>query len=174
MENQLDNFDMKAFHTTLDAERQARRLSWVELTAAVNEPFRGTSSIPISVTTIRDIPKKRTVASAVVLQLLRWLGRTPESFLSRRTSAPTADEALPEPGPSRILRFDTGAMHTALNVERGRRGMTWKQLADELPGFTPSMLTNLETKPLIGFPHVMTITQWLGRSAASFVRDYGR
>jgi hypothetical protein len=43
-----------------------------------------------------------------------------------------------------------------------------------LPGFTESMLTNLSTGPLIGFPRVMILTQWLGRPAASFVRDYWR
>jgi hypothetical protein len=65
-------------------------------------------------------------------------------------------------------------MHAALNAERVERGMTWKQVAHELPGFTDSMLTNLATGPLIGFPRVMMITQWLCRPAASFVRDYGR
>jgi hypothetical protein len=34
----------------------------------------------------------------------------------------------------------------------------------------PSMLTNLAKGPLIGFPRVMTLTQWLGRPAADFVR----
>jgi hypothetical protein len=39
-----------------------------------------------------------------------------------------------------------------------------------LPGFTASMLTNLATGPLIGFPRVMLLTQWLGQPAAHFVR----
>jgi hypothetical protein len=62
-------------------------------------------------------------------------------------------------------------MHAALNAERLRRQMTWKQVATELPGFTESMLTNLATGPLIGFPRVMSIPQWLGVPAASFVRE---
>ncbi len=85
-----------------------------------------------------------------------------------------AQERLPEPGPSRILRFDTRAMHAALDTERMKRGMTWKQVAEELPGFTVAMLTNLATGPLIGFPRVMMIPQWLGRPAASFVRVHRR
>ncbi len=170
----LFNFDMNALQAALDAERRARHLSWTELIAEINQPFRGTSSIPISVTTIRNMAAKRSVTSAVVLQILRWLGRTPESFLSGRNIAAPASEMLPAPGPSRILRFDTCAMHAALNAERVRRGMTWRQVADELPGFTESMLTNLAAGPLIGFPRVMMITQWLCRPAASFVRDRGR
>ena len=173
MKTQLYDFDMNALHATLDAERRARNLRWVELTAEINKPFEGTSSLPISLTTIKNIQTKRSVTSAVVLQILRWLGRTPESFLSGRDLAPTAREMLPSAGPSRILRFDTRAMHAALNEERINREMTWKQIAQELPGFTESMLTSLATRPLIGFPRVMKITQWLCRPAASFVRDLG-
>jgi hypothetical protein len=174
MRHLLCDFDMKTLHSVLDAERRARRLSWTELAAQISEPFNGTSSIPISVTTIRNMQSKRSVTSAVVLQILRWLKRTPESFLSGRTSAPSTAELLPAPGPSRILRFDTRALHAALNAARVEQGMTWKQVADELPGFTESMLTNLATGPLIGFPRVMLITQWLRRPAANFVRDSGR
>jgi hypothetical protein len=173
MKTQLYDFDMNALHATLDAERRARNLPWVELTAEINKPFEGTSSLPISLTTIKNIQTKRSVTSAVVLQILRWLGRTPESFLSGRDLAPTASEMLPSAGPSRILRFDTRAMHAALNEERINRGMTWKQIAQEVPGFTASTLTNLATGPLIGFPRVMMITQWLSLPAASFVRDLG-
>jgi hypothetical protein len=173
MRDQFFDFDMKALQATLDAERRARHLSWTELAAEINEPFRGTSSIPISVTTMKTMHIKRSVTSAVVLQVLRWLGRTPESFLSGRNSAPTVGETLPIAGSSRILRFDTQAMHAALNAERITRKITWRQVADELPGFTESMLTNLATGPLIGFPRVMRITQWLRLPAASFVRDRG-
>lgn len=173
MDNRLCEFDMKAFHAALDAERQVRHLSWAELTSEINEPFRDTSSLPISVTTIRNMPTKRSVTSAVVLQVLRWMGRTPESFLSGRISAPRAEEMLPIGGPSRILRFDTRAMHAALNAERLRRKVSWKQVAGELPGFTESMLTNLAMGPLIGFPRVMLIPQWLEVPAANFVRERG-
>jgi hypothetical protein len=36
------------------------------------------------------------------------------------------------------------------------------------------MLTNLATGPLIGFPRVMMIPQWLGLPAANFVRECSR
>jgi hypothetical protein len=170
----LYEFDMNALHAALDDERRARDLSWSELAAKINEPFKGTSSLPISVTTIKNMRTKRSVTSAVVLQILRWLGRTPESFLSGRSSLPAASEALPNAGPSGILRFDTRAMHQALNERRVKQGMTWKQVANQLPGFTGSMLSNLATGPLIGFPGVMMIRQWLGVPAANFVRERSR
>jgi hypothetical protein len=174
MSGTLRNFAMRELCAALDETRRARGLSWPALVAEINKPFEGTPSIPISVSTVRGIGRKGSVTSAVVLQILRWLGRTPESFLSGTPVAPRTDEALPEPGPGRILRFDTRAMHAALDSERMRRGMTWKQVADELPGFTATMLTNLAHGPLIGFPRVMMITQWLGRPAASLVRDRSR
>lgn len=170
MKSPLCRFNMDTLHIALDAERRARRLSWVALATEINKPFQGTSSLPISVTTIKNMYAKRSVTNAVVLQVLRWLDRTPESFLSGRNSIPTASEKLPVAGPSRILRFDTRAIHVALNAKRIQRGMTWRQVADELPGFTESMLTNLATGPLIGFPRVMMLTQWLCLPAASFVR----
>lgn len=57
-----------------------------------------------------------------------------------------------------------------MNTQRQVRGLSWTQVAAELPGFTTSMLTNLATGPLIGFPRVMLLTQWLGQPAAHFVR----
>jgi hypothetical protein len=170
----LHPFDLRRLHAAIDAERRARRLTWAALRAEINTPFAGTGSIPINVATIRGMPEKSSVTSGVVLQVLRWLGRTPESFLAGREAAPRAEEILLEPGPSRILRFDTRALYSALDEERHSRGLSWDELARELPGFTRSMLTNLANGPLIGFPRVMTLTQWLGRPAASFVRDRPR
>jgi hypothetical protein len=141
----LRRFDMRAFHAALDAAldaaRLAKRLSWAELAAETNRPFEGTTSIPIHAATLRGMLAKRSVTSAVVLQALAWLGRTPESFL---TGPPPFPEApLPEPGPGRVLRFDTRALHAALNARRQTRGLSWAQAAAELPGFTTPMLTNL-------------------------------
>jgi hypothetical protein len=97
-----------------------------------------------------------------------------EGFSAGNSASPQASEILPGPGAGRVLRFDTRAIHAALDAQRLQRGMTWKQVAGELPGFTESTLTNLATGPLIGFPRVMMITQWLDRPAASFVRVHNR
>jgi len=167
-------FDMRALQAALDAERRARKLTWDQLAAEISEPFKITPSIPISVSTLRTMTAKRSVTSAVVLQVLRWLRRTPESFLLGRDQPPAPGEALPEAGPGQILRFDTAAIHAALDARRRERGLTWKEVASEIRGFTPGMLTNLAHGPLIGFPRVMGLTQWLGRPAADFVRVRSR
>jgi hypothetical protein len=170
----MHTFDMEALQSAVDEKRRARGLTWEELTAEINEPFKGTTSIPISASTIKTMSKKSSVTSAVVLQVLRWLDRSPESFLSGRPGQLDVSEKLPNAGASRILRFDTRAMYSALDDERQRRNLTWKQLVTQLPGFTQSMIANLAEGPLIGFPRVMTITQWLRCPAAVFVRVRGR
>jgi transcriptional regulator with XRE-family HTH domain len=170
----MNLFNMRAFHAELDEQRRARGLSWTQLAAEINRPFESTLSIPISPGTLRDMLKKRSVTSAVVLQVLRWLERTPESFLSGPMRSANPEEQMPDAGLDRILRFDTRAIYEALQHERLRRGLTWQQVAHELPGFTPSMLTNLANAPLIGFPRVMTLFQWIGRPAAVFVRVRSR
>jgi hypothetical protein len=164
----LFKFDMHALQEALDGERRARKLTWDQLAAEINEPFKTTPSIPISVGTLRTMTTKRSVTSAEVLQVLHWLRHTPETFLIGRDLAP--GEALPMAGTARILRFDTAAIYAALDAKRRERGMTWTEVANEMRGFTPGMLTNLAKGPLIGFPRVMTLTQWLGRPAADFVR----
>jgi hypothetical protein len=167
----LHAFDMSALFDALEAERDARGLGWAELMAEINVVFRGTTSIPISLGTVRGMRGKRSVTSAVVLQVLGWMRRSPESFLVGREVA--VGEELPVGGPGRILRFDTRAMYEALNARRIEREMTWRQVAAELPGFSGNMLTNLAGGPLIGFPRVMMIPQWLGVPAARFVRVRG-
>jgi hypothetical protein len=163
---------MTALCAALDEVRSTRGLSWTELVAEINAPFKFVPSIPISLSTIRGMGGKASVTSAVVLQVLRWLGRSPESFLAGRSAPADCAEALPDVGDQRILRFDTQAIHAALDEARRERGFTWRQIAGELRGFKPGMLTNLATGPAIGFPRVMRITQWLGRPAAEFMRGY--
>jgi hypothetical protein len=166
---------MSALCAALDDARAARGLAWTAVVAELNAPFKFVPSIPTSLSTIRGMGGKASVTSAVVLQVLRWLGRTPESFLKERAPSAGADasaEALPDVGPQRILRFDTKGLHAALDEARRERGLTWRQVAGELPAFKEGMLTSLATGPAIGFPRVMRITQWLGRPAAEFMRGY--
>jgi hypothetical protein len=170
----LRDFDLRELYRVMQATRDARRLTWPELTADINSRFAQTHAIPIGVRTLRDLQVKILVTSHVGLQILRWLGRTPESFLEGNHAPPRPEEALPEPGPSLILRFDTRAMHAALEMERAKQGLTWDEVASEIPGFNAIMLRNLAAGPRSAFPRIMMIPQWLRRPAASFVRGYER
>lgn len=91
----MRHFDFQGVHHSLDEERRKRGLSWMELAEEVNRPFVDTPSIPIHPTTLRDMPKKRSVTSAVVLQVLRWLGKSPEAFLVPPSPGSLEETALP-------------------------------------------------------------------------------
>ena len=131
----LRRFNMHAFHAALDAARRTRELSWAELAAETNRPFEGTTSIPIHPATLRDMLSKRSVTSAVVLQALAWLGRSPESFLTGSATLP--ETPLPESEPGRVLRFDTRALHAALNARRQVQGLNWAEVANCLASRRP-------------------------------------
>ena len=100
----------------------------------------------------------------VALQVLRWLGRKPGAFY-QETAMPRRRRNPARARAGRAFSASTPVPCTRHSTQRLKRGMKWKQVAGELPGFTESMLTNLANGPLIGFPRVMMITQWLGRPA---------
>lgn len=170
----LRHFDLGGFHRHLDAERQRLGLSWVELAKEINRPFTSTTSIPIHFATLRDMQKKSSVTSAVILQTLRWLDEAPEAFLVPPFDEPSSETRLPSARLDEVLRLDTAALYSSLNAKRQHRGLTWARVAKELPGFRPGMLTNLAKGPLIGFPRVMLLTQWLDLPLAHFVRARSR
>jgi hypothetical protein len=118
--------------------------------------------------------ERRTLEGDGVLQMLCWLNRSPESFLPGRNGESTAGERRPEVGPSQILRFDTRALYTALDARRAERGMTWRQVADEIGGVAAANLTGLAKGGRIGFPGVMRLVAWVSQPAASFTRASDR
>src|SRR5262245_25247877 len=132
--------------------------------AAISGPF---SARPLAASTVASLRTKAVAEGDGVLQMLRWLQRTPESFIAGGDK--TAGAELPSVGPHQILRFDTRRLHTVLNGARVARGLTWQQVADET-GVARSSLTHLAKGGRTGFPHVTRITRWLGAPVAQFVR----
>jgi hypothetical protein len=163
----MTDFDLKALYAALDAQRQARGLSWLQAVREINAPFERMPARPISVSTVTGLQSRTAIEGDGVLQMLRWLDRAPESFVPGYQGE---DVALPDAGPGQILRFDTGKLYSNLDARRIEKGMTWKQVAEEIGGFTAAMLTRLSKGGRIGFPQVMRVTRWLGRPAADFTR----
>ena len=120
--------------------------------------------------TITSLRHKPVGEGDGILQMLLWLGRTPKSFVPGIPDAGSARYRLPAPRTGQILRWDTRALSSAVNAERVRRQMTWTEMAREVGGFTPSMLTNLSKGGRTGLPHVMRLVRWLGRPAVTFTR----
>jgi hypothetical protein len=161
-------FDLRALYDALDEQRRARELTWAEVAAEVS--CQRTFRRPIAASTMTGLRTKDRAEGDGVLQMLIWLGRSPESFVPAVSGADAARYQLPKLSTGQILRWDTVALFEALEARRAQRGLTWALVATELPGFTASMLTNLAKGPRIGFPRVMRLVRWLGEPAVTFTR----
>ncbi len=123
----------------------------------------------LSASTVKGTGTRRIMEGDGILQMLRWLNRTPESFLPGHSETEAARERLPDAGPQQLLRFDTRKIHAALDAERGERNLTWAQVAREIR-VGVSSLTHLSKGGRTGFPQVMRIVGWLGLPAAHFTK----
>jgi hypothetical protein len=164
---EMKDFDLAALSEALDARRSELGLTWQELAVRVTDrPSRG-SDRRIAASTFKDMSRRGSVRDTVVLQALRWLGRTPESFVPGPGARP--GHAIPDDDTGRPA-LDTRAIYLAMDKRRAERHLTWRDVADELGGgFNPAMLTRLAGGTHIGFPRVMRIFRWLDRPVAEFI-----
>jgi hypothetical protein len=164
-------FSVDEFYQALETQRQARDLSWRQVADEIWELSKELNDRrhdhPISPSTLSGMRERGETSCQHALFVLRWLQRTPESFL--RGASASVDSALPEVGPDRRLRWNLKNLYEAMNEQRGEFDLTWKELAVVLR-CTPNQLTGLRTaKFATGMRLAMRITQWLGRPASDFV-----
>jgi len=167
-------FDLGALHAALEAQRTSRGMSWQQVARAISATFARTPARPISASTLSGLRNRSAAEGDGILQMLRWLQRTPESFVPGLAEPDDGSGTLPDAGVRQILRFDTRKLFSALDAQRAGRRLTWRQVADEIGGIGASNLAQLSKGGRTGFPHVMRITRWLGRPAADFVRAFDR
>jgi hypothetical protein len=176
-------FDAFALYAALDAQRQQRSVSWPEVARQIWEQSAvlnaRRSDHPISASTITGIAKRGDTSCQHALFFLRWLDRSPESFLTGSSCVGVV--ALPAAGPDRRLRWNLHVspryphpgLYEALNAQRERDRLTWPQQARRLQ-CSPNQLTGLRTaRYAIRMTLAMLITQWLQRPAADFVYAAG-
>jgi hypothetical protein len=163
-----NEFSLAALHAALDQRRRERVLSWSDVAREISAglPIR-----TIAVATIANLGTRPTAEADGVLQMLRWLGRTPESFTAHESADPV--HRLPDVPRGSILRFDTRKLHTALDARRRERAIPWTQVAREV-GIAAPGLTRLAEGGRTAFPQVMRITRWLERPAVEFTRVTAR
>jgi hypothetical protein len=173
---QID-FDIAALFEALDSQRRSRALSWQgvarelwDQSAALNARR---NDHPIKASTLTGMLKLKDTTCQHALFMLRWLGRTPESFMPGSTAdAQTADAqrtALPAVGPDQRLRWNLKKLSDALDSQRRERGFTWAQLAQELR-CTPSQISGVKrARFAIGMRLAMRIVTWLDRPARDFI-----
>jgi hypothetical protein len=171
-EAKIRRFDVGALYAALDAQRAQLGLSWNQvaqqlwsLSSALNERRR---DHPISPSTLSGMSKSRRTSCQHALFMLRWLDRTPESFLVGATPEGPSS-ALPAAGPDRRLRWSLQRLYGAMNEKRLEEGLRWPELAAALE-CSPNQLTGLRTaKFATDMDLAMRIVQWLGRPAADFI-----
>jgi len=165
------DFDVAALQDTLDAERQARGLSWQKLADQLNRVHERYDRHPISPSTISTLKDKRfSVEGDGVLQSLLWLDRTPESFVPDHPGADHPDAKLRPATGQRFLRFDVPKLHQVMNTQRQAMGLSWRDVAFQVGRVSPNMVERLGQNGRTGFPKVMRYTRWLHRPAAEFTR----
>src|SRR5690242_19675381 len=160
------DFELGELYAAIDAQRQARKLSWPAVAAEISE--RCARLRPIALSTIRGLRDRRVGEGDGILQMLIWLRRTPESFMRNVADPCSAQFVAPSLVRGEILRWDARALYDAMNARRRARELTWTATAREIAGFTPTMLTRMAKGGRVGFPHVMRLVRWLDRPAASF------
>jgi hypothetical protein len=134
------DFDMAALHAALDAKRRALGLSWAGARRQIIRPDAVPVLHPISVSSVTGTGQGRGVEGNIVLQMLAWLDRTPESFVPGYLAPTTPRTQLPEAPADRRLQGTSQhfmALHAALDARRRERGMSCKQVAEEMGGFHP-------------------------------------
>lgn len=167
-----DDFDAVALYNSMEGQRIQRGLSWRQVANEIWDQSavlnRQRESHPISASTLMGIARRGDCSCQHALFILRWLGRSPESFVSG-SSALGNNTGLPEPGPEWRLRWDLAALYDALNARRREQGLTWVELADQL-GCSEHQLTGIRTARFaIGMKLAMRIVRWLERPAAAFI-----
>jgi hypothetical protein len=168
---EIREFDGPALFNALEAKRTSQGLSWPQvadeiwnLSYVLNDRRH---DHPISPSTIKNIQKRGTTSCQHALFFLRWLNRSPESFLPG--ASPDQGPKLPDAGPDRRLRWDLHLLYDALNNRRQERKMTWPELAKAVRG-TPSQLSGLRTvRFAIEIRLAMRIVQWVERPSTDFV-----
>src|SRR4051812_8545331 len=96
--------------------------------------------------------------------LLRWLGRSPESFSPGMADTPAC--AFPDFG-AYAVRWNMAALWAATDAERADREVSWDEVR-EATRFPDVQAVRFETYG-VAMHHAMNVVRWLGRPAATFM-----
>jgi hypothetical protein len=122
--NPSADFSLAGLYAAIDRQRQARGLTWQQAVLEINLVFGRISSRPISRSTVTGLRTRAVAEGDGVLAMLKWLNRTPESFLPGADGADLSGaNRLTDVPPRSGLRFDTTKLLAALNVKKGSRSV---------------------------------------------------
>lgn len=149
------DFDYRGLWQAIEAERQARGLSPTALLKDIAW---------LSAGVLNKLEHGGGTTCQHVTGLLRWLGRSPESFMPGVSDKP--EYAIPDVGHFAV-RWSMPALWEAVDARRIELGMSWHQVGDELNW--PTVKAFKKIKYGIPMDLAMRVTRWLGQPAATFM-----
>lgn len=173
-ERSILDFDGHALFEAMNARRISEGLSWPQVADEIWKLSSGLNNRrhdhPISPSTITSMSKRGNTSCQHALFFLRWLGRSPESFLADGRPKPgKGEQSLPRATSEERLRWDLRRLYEVVNARRQELKMTWPEVAAVIH-CTPAQLIGLRTvRFAIGMNLTMKIVQWLERPAADFI-----
>jgi hypothetical protein len=160
------NINLKHIYNAIEKRRLFLGISWSEAALQVSPKTPGGRSIALS--TIKGLNNRKIVEGDGVLQMLLWLNKTPESFIVGFENSNADCYKLPYVPEGRVLRWNTQALYLSLKDRCENDGISWKEAASQIGGYSVSMLTNLKNVTRVSFPNVMNIVTWLDQPAVTF------
>lgn len=151
----LVSFDTRALWKAVEAKRVELGLSPTALIRSINW---------LSASVLARYKRGERANCQFVNGVLRWLGRSAESFVSGMVDGPECE--FPYFGPYAV-RWNMAALWESLDEKRSQLGITWEDTATLL-GWPQVESLRLEWYG-IDIDPAMRIVHWLGKPAASFM-----
>jgi hypothetical protein len=153
--------DVAALQQALDAERSGRGMTWAALAREVR----------ISVPSLRQMTERGQIEADAVVLILQWLQRRCGDFVVRPGGGPVrwAGRSSLPPVPSLYARFDTIALHSALDRKRDARGLTWNEVADEL-GVSPGVIARFTKGGRTNANLMVAAAEWAGEPVEALLQ----
>ncbi len=164
MSSGFPSFDVQALWDAMNAKRRESGYTEHEMMEELNRV--NNQRVPMALDTVKNMIRRNDTTCQHALHMLRWLNKTPESFLTNaRENAP-----LPFSSKKRLY-WSMAALGNAVAERKRIRELTWQQMADEL-GCTHSQASGIRTLRYGMSVHLaMRITQWLGRPSSEFIHQ---
>ena len=154
-------FDVQALWEALQSKRESMGLSESEMMEDLNRV--NNNAVPIALATVNNMARRGDTTCQHSLHMLRWLDKTPESFLVGAIT----DESLPYSDQGRLY-WSMSALGRVAQA-KDNQGLSWQQIADELDS-TQSRVSGIHRLRYGMSVHLaMRITQWLGRPSSDFI-----
>src|SRR4051812_46548250 len=148
-------FDYGAVGEAVESRRQELNLTPSGLTRSLNW---------LSAAPLARLREGEPTTCQHVNGLLRWLGRSPESFSAGMVDTPEC--RIPNFGPYAV-RWNMAALWQAVDAQRTDRGQSWHEVR-EATRYPDVESVRLETYG-IAMHNAMDVVRWLGRPAATFM-----